>query len=140
MSKYIGEGINRFGSTLYVVGFNGKNVSLSSNNLDAILISESDKKAINEIVKKECLCSFKLIKLNNYKFKTDATNYFLEEYDKTPIFDLAKFLKGKDCVNVECLAMAKTDLEGIDTFKQFGEIVANKIIEENNLQKKGTDE
>lgn len=136
MSKYIGEGINLYDSTIYIDSFDGNDVSFSTDCINAILISESDKKAIKKIVKSKCLPDFKFIKLEKFNFITNTTYHFLEDYDKTPIFDLAKLISGQDSVNVECMATALTDLEGIDTFKQFGEIVANKVIAKNNLQKK----
>ena len=79
-----------------------------------------------------------LITNNELIYKTASP--ILLEYDYSHLFDAVKFINGQDYMTLGCIETAKTDLNGIDTFKQFGEIVAQQLIEKYNLQKKGTTE
>ena len=39
-------------------------------------------------------------------------------------------------MSLECIEFAKNQIDNVATFKEFGEIVANILIEKFNLQKK----
>ena len=141
MSKFIAEGLDIYGNRVYITSFDKTNVNFDVNIQSAILLTEDDKKVIKKVLNNEsCLPHFKFIKLEKHELKYKTASPILLEYDYSHLFDAVKFINGQDYMTLGCIETAKTDLNGIDTFKQFGEIVAQQLIEKYNLHKKGTTE
>lgn len=141
MSKFIAEGLDIYGNRVYITSFDKTNVNFDVNIQSAILLTEDDKKVIKKVLNnKSCLPHFKFIKLEKHDLIYKTASPILLEYDVSHLFDALKFINGQDYMTLGCIEIAKTDLNGIDTFKQFGEIVAQQLIEKYNLHKKGTTE
>ena len=142
MSKYIVEKRNIYNHAEYLESFDTEN-NTSSFNLNrnkALLISEDEKKIVKRIFKKSFVYNVKFIKLEKFDMIHDAAMSSIEEkgYDDSQFVkeNPAKYLRNEDDLSLECIALAKTDLEGISNFKEFGEKASEIIIEKFNLQKK----
>ena len=110
MSKYIGKSSDRWGNIIYVIGFSEDVVEFSTDLRKAILLSTDSV--------------------------TETTLNIVRDYNHHFLDDVAKFANKKDDMSLECIAFAQTELNSVNTFKEFGEIVANILIEKFNLQKK----
>lgn len=139
MSKFIAEGLDIYGNRVYITSFDETNVNFDVGKQNAILLTEDEKKVIKKVLKNNrCLPNFKFTKLEKFDLIYDSVSPILSEYDYSHLFDVIKYINRQDDITLGCIEFAKTDLNGIDTFKQFGEIVAQQLIEKHNLHKKGT--
>lgn len=136
MSKYIGKDSDRYGNIIYVIGFDSNNVEFSTDLRKAILLSDDDKKMVGKVLKKQHKPNIKYIKLEKFEDISATTLSIVREYKHDFLADIAKFANKKDNMNLECIDFAKNRIEEVATFKEFGNVVANILIEKYNLQKK----
>lgn len=136
MSKYIGKNLDRYGNIIYVVGFNENEIEFSTDLKRAILLSADDKKVISKILKKQYKPNIKYIALEKFENISATTLDVVRDYNHDFLADVAKFANKKDNMNLECIDFAQNQIDNVNTFKEFGETVANILIEKYNLQKK----
>lgn len=136
MSKYIGKNLDRYGNIIYVIGFNKNEIEFSTDLKRAILLSTDDKKMIGKILKKQYKPNIKYISLEKFEDISATTLDVVRDYNHDFLADVAKFANKKDNMNLECIDFARNQIDNVNTFKEFGEIVANILIEKYNLQKK----
>lgn len=136
MSKYIGKSSDRWGNIIYVIGFSEDVVEFSTDLRKAILLSTDDKKIVGKILRKQYKPNIQYIKLEKFDSVTETTLNIVRDYNHHFLDDVAKFANKKDDMSLECITFAQTELNSVNTFKEFGEIVANILIEKFNLQKK----
>lgn len=137
MSKYIGKTTDKWGNIIYVTGFDGKNVEYNSTVGKAILLSADDKKIISKILRKQSVLNLTYIKLEKFDRIGDTTFISLRDYEydfitKNP----AKYLRHEDEMHLECIDYAKNYVDEVNTFKEFGDKVAEILIKKYKLQKK----
>ena len=136
MSKYIGKNLDRYGNIIYVIGFNENEIEFSTDLKRAILLSTDDKKMIGKILKKQYKPNIKYISLEKFEDISATTLDVVRDYNHDFLADVAKFANKKDDMSLECINFARNQIDNVNTFKEFGEIVANILIEKYNLQKK----
>ena len=136
MSKYIGKDSDRYGNIIYVIGFDSNNVEFSTDLRKVILLSDDDKKMVGKVLKKQYKPNIKYLKLEKFEDISATTLSIVREYKHDFLADIAKFANKKDNMNLECIDFAKNRIEEVATFKEFGNVVANILIEKYNLQKK----
>lgn len=136
MSKYIGKNLDRYGNIIYVIGFNENEIEFSADLKKAILLSTDDKKIISKILKKQYKPNIKYIALEKFEDISATTLDVVRDYNHDFLADVAKFANKKDDMSLECINFARNQIDNVNTFKEFGEIVANILIEKYNLQKK----
>ena len=136
MSKYIGKDSDRYGNIIYVIGFNEDEVEFSTDLRKAILLSDNDKKAVGKVLKKQHKPNIKYIKLEKFEDISATTLSIVRDYKHDFLADIAKFASKKDNMNLECIEFAKNKIDNVATFEEFGNVVANILIEKYNLQKK----
>ena len=127
MSKFIGKGTDRYDNTIYVTNFNENEVEFTTDIRKTILLSDDDKKTVGKVLKKNSKSSIKYIKLEKFKDITNTTLCIIREYKHHFLNDVAKFARKKDDMSLECIALAQTELNGVNTFKEFGEIASKYI-------------
>jgi hypothetical protein len=136
MSKFIGKSSDRYGNVIYVIGFNEDDVEFSTDLRKAILLSDNDKKAVGKVLKKQHKPNIKYIKLEKFEDISATTLSIVRDYKHDFLTDIAKFASKKDNMNLECIEFAKNKIDNVATFEEFGNVVANILIEKYNLQKK----
>lgn len=136
MSKYIGKNLDRYGNIIYVIGFNENEIEFSTDLKRAILLSADDKKVISKILKKQYKPNIKYIALEKFEDISKTTLDIVRNYNHGFLTDVAKFANKKDDMSLECINFARNQIDNVNTFNEFGEIVANILIEKYNLQKK----
>ena len=136
MSKFIGKSSDRYGNVIYVIGFNEDDVEFSTDLRKAILLSDDDKKAVGKVLKKQHKPNIKYIKLEKFEDISATTLSIVRDYKHDFLADIAKFASKKDNMNLECIEFAKNQIDNVATFEEFGNVVANILIEKYNLQKK----
>ena len=136
MSKYIGKNLDRYGNIIYVIGFNDNEIEFSTDLKRAILLSTDDKKIISKILKKQYKPNIKYIALEKFEDISATTLDVVRDYNHDFLADVAKFANKKDDMSLECINFARNQIDNVNTFKEFGEIVANILIEKYKLQKK----
>lgn len=136
MSKYIGKNLDRYGNIIYVIGFNDNEIEFSTDLKRAILLSTDDKKIISKILKKQYKPNIKYIALEKFEDISATTLDVVRDYNHDFLADVAKFANKKDDMSLECISFARNQIDNVNTFKEFGEIVANILIEKYKLQKK----
>jgi hypothetical protein len=136
MSKFIGKSTDCYGNVIYVIGFNEDEVEFSTDLRKAILLSDNDKKAVGKVLKKQHKPNIKYIKLEKFEDISATTLDVVRDYNHDFLADVAKFANKKDNMNLECIDFARNQIDNVNTFKEFGETVANILIEKYNLQKK----
>lgn len=136
MSKFIGKSSDRYGNVIYVIGFNEDDVEFSTDLRKAILLSDNDKKAVGKVLKKQHKPNIKYIKLEKFEDISATTLSIVRDYKHDFLADIAKFASKKDNMNLECIEFAKNKIDNVATFEEFGNVVANILIEKYNLQKK----
>lgn len=136
MSKFIGKSTDRYDNTIYVTNFNENEVEFTTDIRKSILLSDDDKKAVRKVLKRNSKPNIKYIKLEKFEDITNTTLCIVREYKHHFLNDVSKFARKKDDMSLECIALAQTELNGVNTFKEFGEIAAKSLIEKYNLQKK----
>lgn len=138
MSKYIGKDSDRYGNIIYVIGFDSNNVEFSTDLRKAILLSADDKKVVGKVLKKQHKPNIEYIKLEKFDSIHETTYNILRDYEQDyyAVENVAKLLRHEDDMSLECIDFAKNQIDDVNTFKEFGETVANILIEKYNLQKK----
>ncbi len=136
MSKFIGKSSDRYGNVIYVIGFNEDEVEFNTDLRKAILLSDNDKKAVGKVLKKQHKPNIKYIKLEKFEDISATTLSIVRDYKHDFLADIAKFASKKDNMNLECIEFAKNKIDNVATFEEFGNVVANILIEKYNLQKK----
>lgn len=138
MSKYIGKDSDRYGNIIYVIGFDSNNVEFSTDLRKAILLSADDKKVVGKVLKKQYKPNIKYVKLEKFDSIHETTYNILRDYEQDyyAVENVAKLLRHEDDMSLECIDFAKNQIDDVNTFKEFGETVANILIEKYNLQKK----
>ena len=136
MSKYIGKDSDRYGNIIYVIGFDSNNVEFSTDLRKAILLSADDKKVVGKVLKKQYKPNIKYVKLEKFEDISATTLGIVRDYNHKFLADVAKYTNKKDDMSLECIDFAKNQIDDVNTFKEFGETVANILIEKYNLQKK----
>lgn len=138
MSKYIGKDSDRYGNIIYVIGFDSNNVEFSTDLRKAILLSADDKKVVGKVLKKQYKPNIEYIKLEKFDSIHETTYNILRDYEQDyyAVENVAKLLRHEDDMSLECIDFAKNQIDDVNTFKEFGETVANILIEKYNLQKK----
>ena len=138
MSKYIGKDSDRYGNIIYVIGFDSDNVEFSTDLRKAILLSADDKKVVGKVLKKQYKPNIEYIKLEKFDSIHETTYNILRDYEQDyyAVENVAKLLRHEDDMSLECIDFAKNQIDDVNTFKEFGETVANILIEKYNLQKK----
>ena len=138
MSKYIGKDSDRYGNIIYVIGFNEDEVEFSTDLRKAILLSDNDKKLVGKVLKKQHKPNIQYVKLEKFDSIHETTYNVLSDYEQDyyAVENVAKLLRHEDDMSLECIEFAKNQIDNVATFKEFGEIVANILIEKFNLQKK----
>lgn len=138
MSKYIGKDLDRYGNVIYVIGFNEDEVEFSTYLKKAILLSDDDKKFVGKVLKKQHKPNIKYIKLEKFESIHETTYSVLKDYEQDyyAVENIAKLLRHEDNMSLECIDFAKNRIEEVTTFKEFGNTVANILIEKYNLQKR----
>ena len=136
MSKYIGKDSDRYGNIIYVIGFNEDEVEFSTDLRKAILLSDDDKKVVGKVLKKQYKPNIKYVKLEKFEDISATTLSIVRDYNHDFLADIAKFASKKDNMNLECIEFAKNKIDNVATFEEFGNVVANILIEKYNLQKK----
>ena len=138
MSKYIGKDTDRYGNIIYVIGFDSNNVEFSTDLRKAILLSADDKKVVGKVLKKQYKPNIEYIKLEKFDSIHETTYNILRDYEQDyyAVENVAKLLRHEDDMSLECIDFAKNQIDDVNTFKEFGETVANILIEKYNLQKK----
>ena len=136
MSKFIGKSTDRYGNVIYVIGFNEDEVEFNTDLRKAILLSDNAKKAVGKVLKKQHKPNIKYIKLEKFEDISATTLSIVRDYKHDFLADIAKFASKKDNMNLECIEFAKNKIDNVATFEEFGNVVANILIEKYNLQKK----
>ena len=136
MSKFIGKSTDRYGNVIYVIGFNEDEVEFNTDLRKAILLSDNDKKAVGKVLKKQHKPNIKYVKLEKFEDISATTLSIVRDYKHDFLADIAKFASKKDNMNLECIEFAKNKIDNVATFEEFGNVVANILIEKYNLQKK----
>ena len=136
MSKFIGKSTDRYRNVIYVIGFNEDEVEFNTDLRKAILLSDNDKKAVGKVLKKQYKPNIKYIKLEKFEDISATTLSIVRDYKHDFLTDTANFASKKDNMNLECIDFAKNRIEEVTTFQEFGNVVANILIEKYNLQKK----
>ena len=136
MSKFIGKSTDRYRNVIYVIGFNEDEVEFNTDLRKAILLSDNDKKAVGKVLKKQHKPNIKYIKLEKFEDISATTLSIVRDYKHDFLTDTANFASKKDNMNLECIDFAKNRIEEVTTFQEFGNVVANILIEKYNLQKK----
>lgn len=138
MSKYIGKDFDRYENVVYVIGFNEDEVEFSTDLRKAILLSADDKKVIGKVLRKHYKPNIKYVKLEKFESIHETTYNILRDYEQDyyAVENVAKLSRHEDDMSLECIEFAKNQIDNVNTFKEFGEIVANILIEKYKLQKK----
>lgn len=138
MSKYIGKDTDRYGNVIYVIGINEDEVEFSTDLRKAILLSADDKKVIGKVLRKHYKPNIKYVKLEKFESIHETTYNILRDYEQDyyAVENVAKLSRHEDDMSLECIEFAKNQIDNVNTFKEFGEIVAKILIEKYNLQKK----
>ena len=136
MSKFIGKSTDRYGNVIYVIGFNEDEVEFNTDLRKAILLSDDDKKTVGKVLKKQHKPNIKYVKLEKFEDISATTLSIVRDYKHDFLTDIAKFASKKDNMNLECIEFAKNQIDNVATFEEFGNVVANILIEKYNLQKK----
>lgn len=136
MSKFIGKSTDRYGNVIYVIGLNEDEVEFNTDLRKAILLSDNDKKAVGKVLKKQHKPNIKYVKLEKFEDISATTLSIVRDYKHDFLTDIAKFASKKDNMNLECIEFAKNQIDNVATFEEFGNVVANILIEKYNLQKK----
>ena len=138
MSKFIGKSTDRYGNVIYVIGFNEDEVEFNTDLRKAILLSDNDKKAVGKVLKKQHKPNIKYVKLEKFEGIHETTYSVLSDYEQDyyAVENVAKLSRHEDDMSLECIEFAKNQIDNVNTFKEFGEIVANILIEKYKLQKK----
>ena len=138
MSKFIGKSTDRYGNVIYVIGFNEDEVEFNTDLRKAILLSGNDKKAVGKVLKKQHKPNIKYVKLEKFEGIHETTYSVLSDYEQDyyAVENVAKLSRHEDDMSLECIDFAKNRIEEVTTFREFGNVVANILIEKYNLQKK----
>ena len=136
MSKFIGKSTDRYGNVIYVIGFNEDEVEFNTDLRKAILLSDDDKKTVGKVLKKQHKPNIKYVKLEKFEDISATTLSIVRDYKHDFLTDIANFASKKDNMNLECIEFAKNKIDNVATFEEFGNVVANILIEKYNLQKK----
>ena len=138
MSKYIGKDFDRYENVVYVIGFNEDEVEFSTDLRKAILLSADDKKVIGKVLRKHYKPNIKYVKLEKFESIHETTYNILRDYEQDyyAVENVAKLSRHEDDMSLECIEFAQNQIDNVNTFKEFGEIVANILIEKYKLQKK----
>ena len=138
MSKYIGKDFDRYENVVYVIGFNEDEVEFSTDLRKAILLSDNDKKLVGKALKRQHKPNIKYVKLEKFESIHETTYNILRDYEQDyyAVENVAKLSRHEDDMSLECIEFAKNQIDNVATFKEFGEIVANILIEKYKLQKK----
>ena len=99
-------------------------------------MSDNAKKAVGKVLKKQHKPNIKYIKLEKFEDISATTLSIVRDYKHDFLADIAKFASKKDNMNLECIEFAKNKIDNVATFEEFGNVVANILIEKYNLQKK----
>lgn len=136
MSKFLGQSKDTYGNVTYVIGINENDAEFSTDVRKAILLASDDKKAINKLCKKHNRFNPTYIKLEKFDSISLMTYSYLNEYEHNFMSDIAKFARKQDEVSLECIELAKTELNDVRTFDEFSNQAAKLIVEKYNLKKK----
>lgn len=135
MSKFLAQSKDTYGNVTYVAGINENDVEFSTDVRKAILLASDDKKVINKLCKKHNRFNPTYIKLEKFDSINLMAYSYLNEYEHNFMSDIAKFARKQDEVSLECIELAKTELN-VRTFDEFSNQAAKLIVEKYNLKKK----
>ena len=140
MSKFIGKYNDIYGNVVYITNFNDNSIESSTDVKKAILLTNEDKAVVKKTFKKEhgYPASFEFIKLEKFNSIHDTTYNILREYEQDyyAIENISKLIAHKDNMSLECIDYAKNHIDNVNTFEEFGNKVADILIEKYNLKKK----
>lgn len=138
MSKFIGITEDKWGNVIYVTKFNEDEVVFNADLRKAVLLSDDDKKVVGKALKKQHKPNIKCVKLEKFNSIHETTYNVLSDYEQDyyAVENVAKLLRHEDDMSLECIDFAKNRIEEVTTFEEFGNAVANILIEKYNLQKK----